>query len=116
MVTAVAAFSVRIDLRMADLHQATAASMQQTPVGDHTCANVMINHHLNYVACAPGGTKQCLRHRPGADIMLNVDRHTGVVFQHVAQRHLFDVFIKRHAVNNAIFGINNSRQGDRNRR
>ncbi|SAH64115.1 Uncharacterised protein [Enterobacter cloacae] len=48
--------------------------------------------------------------------MLNVDRYTGVVFQHVAQRHLFDVFIKRHTVHNAIFGINNSRQGDRNRR
>ena len=47
MVAAVAAFPVGIDLRVADLHQATAARMQQASVGDDARPDVMVDHHLN---------------------------------------------------------------------
>ena len=109
MVAAVAALAVGIDLSMADLHQAAAASMQQASVGDNPGADVMIDDHLNDIPGAARGAEQRFRHSPGADVMLNVDRHPGMVGQHIAQRHIFDILIKRHAMNNAIFGINNTR-------
>lgn len=116
MVAAVTALAVGIDLRVADFDQATASGMQKASVGDDARPDVMVNHHLNHVPCAAGCAKQRLRHRPGADVMLNIDRHAGVIFQHLAQRHLFNIVVERHAVHDSIFGINNTRHGDRNGR
>ncbi|MNY02803.1 hypothetical protein D3C86_1353900 [compost metagenome] len=97
---------------MANLHQAAAACMKQTPIGNHPRANVMINHHLNHVACAARRAEQRFRHRPGADVMLNINRHAGVILQHFAERHVFYIVVKRHAMHNAILRINDSRHGD----
>ena len=36
-----------------------------------------------------------------------------MVLQHLAQRHLFHVIVERHPVNDTIFGINDTRHGDR---
>ena len=108
MVAAIAAFTVGIDLRMANLHQATAACMQQMAVSDHPCTHVMIDHHLNDVARTARCAKKRLGHRPGADIVLNIHRHAGMVLKRFAQRHLFDIFVKWHAMNDTVFSINNA--------
>ena len=53
-------------------------------------------------------------HGPGADVMLNIDWHPGMIGQRFAERDIFNILIKRHAMNNAIFGIDNTghRHGD----
>ena len=114
MVAAVTAFAVGIDLGMANLHQAAAAGVQQAPIGDHPGADVMIDDHLNDVPGAARGAKQRFRHGPGADVMLNIDWHPGMIGQRFAERDIFNILIKRHAMNNAIFGIDNTghRHGD----
>ncbi|MOA28439.1 hypothetical protein D3C78_1493810 [compost metagenome] len=76
----------------------------------------MIDNHLNHITRTAGRAKQRLRHRPGADIVLNIDRHAGMRFEHFAQRHVFHIVIKRHSVDNPIFRINDSGHSDRNRR
>ena len=98
---------------MANFDQTTAAGMQQAAIGNHAGPNVMVNHHLNDIPRSARRAKQRLGHRPGADVMLDIDRHAGMRFQGCAQRHIGDV-IERHAVNDAIFGINNTwqRNGD----
>ena len=112
MVPAVAALPVRVDLSVPDFHQAAAPGVKKTPVGDDTRPNVMVDHHLNHITRTARRAKQGLRHGPGTDVMLNIDRHAGMVFQHLSQRHLFDIVVKRHAVHDAVFGINNARHGD----
>ena len=112
MVTAVASLAVGIDLGMTDLDQTAAARMQQATIGNHPGADVMINHHLNDVPRPAGRAKQRFRHRPCADIVLNIDRDAGVVRQNLAKRQIFDLFIKWHPVNHAVFGINDARHGN----
>ena len=87
---------------MANLHQAAAAGVQQAPIGDHPGADVMIDDHLNDVPGAARGAKQRFRHSPGADVMLNIDWHPGMIGQRFAERDIFNILIKRHAMNNAI--------------
>ncbi len=47
-------------------------------------------------------------------LMLNIDWHPGMIGQRFAERDIFNILIKRHAMNNAIFGIDNTghRHGD----
>ncbi len=100
---------------MANFHQAAAAGMQQTTIGNHPCAHVMVNHHLNHVARSPRSPEQRFGHGPGADVVLDIHRHAGMRLQRFPQRNIFDV-IKGHAMNNAIFGIDDARQRDSNGR
>ncbi|MNC30054.1 hypothetical protein D3C81_2235570 [compost metagenome] len=74
MVAAIAAFTIWIDLCVTNLHHAAAARMQYASVGDHPCADVMIDDDLNDVMAATGCAIQRFCHRPGTDIMLNINR------------------------------------------
>ncbi|MNN53479.1 hypothetical protein D3C81_1682370 [compost metagenome] len=85
-------------------------------VGDHPRAHVVVNHYLNHVAGTARCTKKRFSHGPGADIVLNVYRYPGMTLQRVTQWHLFNVIVKRHAMNDAILGIDNARHGDGNGR
>ncbi len=44
--------------------------------------------------------------------MLNVNRYASVPLQRISQRHLFDIFIIRHPVHNAVFGIERNVPGN----
>ena len=40
--------------------------------------------------------------------MLNIDRHAGMIFKRFTQRHLFDIVVEWHAMNDTVFSINNA--------
>lgn len=50
VIAAIAAFTIRVNLGVADLHQAAAAGVQQAAIGDHSRADVVVDYHLDDVA------------------------------------------------------------------
>ncbi len=93
---------------MPNLYQTATTRMKQMTVGDNARPHIMINHH-RITSRAPREAPKSLCHRPGANIMLNVNRYASVPLQRISQRHLFDIFVIRHPVHNAVFGIDNAR-------